>query len=131
MEDLIDLCDEIEKNKLSLRIAYDVPQIYTAHLADSEEKYISLLYKTRGFRKFIGGVHLWGKSISRTGRKVSHCGDLTSYFGNNEIKVNFLKSFRDCFNDGIVRRMVLEVNSGNQDLQSIITDLISVGIKFM
>jgi hypothetical protein len=93
--------------------------------------YIKLLEDTKQFRQHIGAIHLWGKKFSSTGRKVSHCGDLNSYFGNVEIKEHFLTAFRECFDDGITRKMVLEVNSGNDDLQSIVSDLQRVGIKFI
>ena len=124
-------CDAIADAGLQLKIAYDVPQIYTAHNAKSEDKYITLLEATRPYRDFIGGVHLWGKSISSTGRMVAHCGDLNSYFGDQSIKEHFLQAFKVCFDDGVVRKMVLEVNSGNNDLQSIVEDLRSVGICFV
>ena len=39
-------------------------------------------YLTEYIPKRLGGVHLWGKSISSTGRKIAHCGDLNSYFGD-------------------------------------------------
>jgi len=123
IQDVFDLCNEIERIGLSLRIAYDLPQIYTAHNTSKEDAYFSILEKTKDIRKYIGGVHLWGKRLSDTGRKISHCGDLTSYFGNDSIKAAFLKAFNDCFDDDIVRKMVLEVNSGNKDLLSIIADL--------
>ena len=131
VKDVAALCDEIADAGLQLKIAYDVPQIYTAYNAKTEEKYISLLEETKPLREFIGGVHLWGKSIFSTGRKVAHCGDLNSYFGDPNIKEHFLKAFKDCFDDGIARKMVLEVNSGNDDLQSIVADLRSVGICFV
>ena len=130
-KDISLLCNEIARANLRLRIAYDIPQIYTAHNAKTEKEYINLLEEAKTFREYIGGVHLWGKSISSTGRKVAHCGDLNSYFGNAEIKKHFLSAFKDCFDDGITRKMVLEVNSGNKDMQSIITDLRSVGISFV
>lgn len=130
VKDIAALCEAIEKAGVQLKVAYDVPQIYTAHYAKTEDEYIRLLDESKHFRGLIGGVHLWGKSISATGRKVSHCGDLNSYFGNQTIKEHFLQAFKDCFDDGVVRKMVLEVNSGNADLQSIVTDLRSVGISF-
>ena len=43
------------------------------------------------------------------------------------IKEHFLQGFKNCFDDGIVRKMVLEVNSGNEDLQSIVSDLRDIG----
>ena len=129
-KDISSLCDEIARSNLRLRIAYDIPQIYTAHNAKTENEYIVLLENAKAFREYIGGVHLWGKSISSTGRKVSHCGDLNSYFGNTDIKNSFLKAFCDIFDDNITRKMVLEVNSCNEDLLSIVSDLINSGICF-
>lgn len=131
VQDIAALCESIEKNGLKLKIAYDVPQIYTAHNARSEEDFINLLKGTKHYRKHIGGVHLWGKRLSGTGRKVAHCGDLNTYFGDSNIKSDFLQAFKDCFDDGIVRKMVLEVNSGNEDLLSIIADLKHIGIVFV
>lgn len=131
VEDVTSLCEAIEKNGVQLKIAYDVPQIYTAHNARSEEDFINLLKETKQVRKLIGGVHLWGKRLSANGRKVAHCGDLNSYFGDSEVKSHFLYALKDCFDDDVVRKMVLEVNSGNEDLLSIIADLTRVGIAFV
>ena len=131
VQDVAALCDAIEKNGLQLKVAYDIPQIYTAHNAKTEDAYIKLLEDTRPLRRFIGGVHLWGKKLSGTGRKVSHCGDLNTYFGDPGVKARFLRSLRECFDDDTVRRMVLEVNSGNSDMLSIISDLRQSGIVFV
>lgn len=131
VQDIGTLCEAIERNSLQLKIAYDVPQIYTAHNAKTEEAYLRLLDGTKPYRAYIGGVHLWGKKISDTGRKVAHCGNLDTYFEDTAIKGHFLQGFRDCFDDGVVRKMVLEVNSGNEDLQSIVTDLKGVGVRFV
>ena len=97
----------------------------------THDEYIRLIEETKEFRDYIGGVHLWGKSITDSGRKVSHCGDLNTYFADNEIKKDFLCAFNECFGDGVFRKMVLEVNSGNNDLLSIVNDLIGAGIKFV
>lgn len=131
VKDVAELCEKIESNNLALKIAYDVPQIYTAYNALKRDALISLLEQTKPYWGSIGGVHLWGKRLSETGRKVSHCGDLNSYFGDDAVKTDFLEAFKDCFDDGIVRKMVLEVNSGNDDLKPIIADLQSVGISFV
>ena len=126
------LCNLIVQHGLRLKIAYDVPQIYTAHNVKKQEQYIELLQKAEAFREQIGGVHLWGKRKSETGRKVAHCGDLTSYFEDDlETKTLFLQQFNKCFDDGICRKMVLEVNSGNEDMLSIITDLRGNGVEFI
>ena len=131
VKDIAALCDAIEQNGLYLKVAYDIPQIYTVHNAKTEEAYIKLLEDTKPLRSYIGGVHLWGKKPSDIGRLVAHRGDLNSYFGNSEIKNHFLSAFWSCFDDGVARKMVLEVNSGNEDMLSIISDLQSVGIQFV
>lgn len=77
------LCNLIVKNNLRLKVAYDVPQIYSAHNVTKPEKYMDLLQATKPLREQIGGVHLWGKRKSESGRLVSHCGDLNSYFADD------------------------------------------------
>ncbi len=130
-EDIFKLAELVKTEGLGLKMAYDVPQIYTAHKAKTEKQFIRLLEEAKNVRWFIGGAHLWGKRISESGRKVAHCGDLNSYFGDSAIKDSFLRAFKDCFDDGIARKMVLEVNSSNDDLASIVNDLQSAGIQFI
>jgi hypothetical protein len=132
LDDIFDLCEYISNERLHLKIALDIPQIFTAHNASKRAEYIELMAEIKNLQDYIGGVHLWGKSRSSTGRKVAHCGDLSSFFEDDiEIKKQFLESFSDCFNDGIARNLVLEVNSRNADILSIINDLRSVDIKFV
>lgn len=123
------LCCLISERDLRLRVAYDVPQIYTAHNVSSQEQYIDLLQQAIKIREYIGGVHLWGKRLVT---RAAHYGDLTSYFENDlETKEKFLQQFEKTFNDGITRKMVLEVNSGNEDLLSIVFDLQRNGVVFL
>ena len=130
-QEVEELCNRIVQNNLRLKIAYDVPQIYTAHNVKKPTKYTELLEQAVAYREQIGGVHLWGKRKSETGRKVAHCGDLNSYFENDStVKEAFLQAFYNTFDDGVVRKMVLEVNSGNDDLLSIVADLKRIGISF-
>lgn len=129
-KDLIELSKLIERDNINLKIAYDVPQIYAAHNVKKKEQYISLLKDAKSIRKHIGGVHLWGKKTSPSGRRVAHCGDLNTYFSDNELKKEFLKELKELFNDDITRKMVLEVNTGNDDLTSIVNDLLDNGFDF-
>jgi len=132
LDDIFDLCEYIANNILHLKIALDIPQIFSAHNANKRVEYIKLMTDIKKLRDYIGGVHLWGKRRSETGRKVAHCGDLTSYFEDDmETKKQFLESFSECFNDGIARKLVLEVNSRNADIYSIINDLMGVDINFV
>lgn len=131
-KDMEELCEYVERNGLKLKIAFDIPQLYTAHNAQTQDKYIHLMELMELLRPHIGGVHLWGKRKSPTGRRVSHCGDLNSYFENdNIVKTAFLRAFMKCFDDGIARKLVLEVNSGDGDLLSIIKDLQGSGVEFI
>ena len=131
-QDVETLCDLIVQNNLKLKIAYDIPQIYTAHSTKKQSEYLDLLQQAMAYRSLIGGVHLWGKSKSASGRIVAHCGNLTTYFDGNVItKSLFLEEFNKLFDDGICRKMVLEVNSGNADMLSIIVDLRIGGVSFV
>lgn len=57
--------------------------------------------------------------------------DLNTFFSNNDLlKDEFINSVIDIFDDNIVRYFVPEVNSGEEDLQSIINDLLKYDIKF-
>lgn len=59
-------------------------------------------------------------------------GDLNSYFMYDmDFKKTFLEFIFDTFNDGIDRYFVPEVNSGSEDLISIVNDLSEVGFKFI
>lgn len=133
-DDFKELSHAIDKNKLTLKFALDIPQLYTAHNCDNKkpDKYISSLNSIYDVRHNIYGVHLWGKMRSASGRKVSHCGDLKSYFEYDEkIHTDFLTAFHDFFNDEIARKLVLEVNSSNADIDSIIKDLKTINCQFI
>jgi hypothetical protein len=133
-EDIYELCNLIDKNNLGLKIAFDIPQLYTAHNITNKKasQYSELLVDIEDIRQYIGGVHLWGKGYSQTGRRIAHYGDLNSYFENDlTIKNEFISSLKNCFNDDVVRKLVLEVNSSNQDLTSIISDLTEFGFLFV
>ena len=80
---------------------------------------------------YIGGFHLWGKRKSQTGRWTSHNGNLNTFFSNNDLlKDEFINSVIGTFDDNMVRYFVPEVNSSEEDLQSIINDLLKYDIKF-
>jgi hypothetical protein len=134
VEQIIELANELAKTNSSLRITLDIPQLYTAHGEVIRDKriYGKLLNSLVGVRNYIDGVHLWGKRTTDKGKRVPHTGDLNSYFlGDEEAKNIFLLSIHNLFNDGVKRNMVLEVNSGNDDMISIINDLQRNGFEFL
>ena len=128
-----ELCAWIESEHLKLRIAFDIPQLYTAHQVTPKRSYeiCALLEKLKEIRQYIGGVHIWGKRTSHS-RRISHCGDLNTYFNNDmQLKAAFLDSLGRLFSDNQVRNLVLEVNSHSEDLCSIIEDLNKAGVSYV
>lgn len=133
VEQIIELVNELVKTNSSLRITLDIPQLYTAHEEVKTDKrvYGQLLDSLVEIRNYIVGVHLWGKRTTDKGKRVAHTGDLDDYFlGDEEAKNIFLSSMHNLFNDDIKRSMVLEVNSQNDDMLSIIRDLRDNGFSF-
>ena len=133
LDSFFELNKIIDRENLRLRFAFDIPQLFTAHHCENKNSsvYFQLLREIADIKENIAGVHLWGKRNSPTGRRVSHCGDLCSYFeGNDKLLDEFLESFVLLFSDGKKRKLVIEVNSGNEDLVSIINDLERVGVVF-
>lgn len=117
-----------------LRITLDLPQLFTAHSISKSEKdlMIEIFNAMKSIRHNIFGIHLWGKKENNNGRRVAHIGDLNSYFMYDlDYKKTFLEYMFDTFNDGIDRYFVPEVNSGREDLVSIVNDLRNEGFKFI
>jgi hypothetical protein len=130
---LNDLCNLIQSFKLNLRFALDFLQIFTFHggpqnLSIEEMKII--LRDLDELQPMTESIHLWGKTKSKSGRIVSHSGNLGTYFEDQEKKEVFLSWLRSFLTDGKTRYFVPEVNSSDEDLHAIIQDLERVGIKF-
>lgn len=128
------LAELIDKKNLNLRITFDVPQLYIAHNIKMKNSNLMFEFLTEfiNLRNYISGLHLREKRINENGRRIAHVGDLNSYFYNNlNLKNEFLKSLHNLFDDNKVRNMVLEVNGGNNDLKSIVRDLLDYNFKFI
>lgn len=147
--DLKKLAKLIETRELKLRIALDIPQLFSAHSIEigkfSKERISQIFKELYPIREYIMSIHLWGKCLGKNKRPTSHVGTLDSYFGGlkckelskgnlqdqvREIKVHFLRELHDLLNDGLVRYFVPEVNSSTH-LHSIVKDLISFGFEFI
>ncbi len=131
---LIELSNEIEQRGFALRVTLDIPQLFTAHqITKSRMKSMENLFTDiKDIRHNILGIHLWGKRDSGNGRRVAHVGDLNDYFMEDmSYKSRFLTSMLDVFDDDVCRYFVPEVNSGREDLVSIVNDLKEVGFKFV
>lgn len=128
-----ELCQYIESDNLKLHIALDIPQLYTSHHVTPKkcDGITVLLHELKEIRQYIDGVHLWGKRISK-GRRIAHCGNFDTYFNYDmKLKKAFLDSLRRLFDDNQIRNLVLEVNSQNEDLFSIIEDLNKAGFTYI
>lgn len=133
---IVSFLEELQKRKMRLKLVLDYPQVFSAELIKMDniklEKIIDFNRNIKTYRENIGGFHLWGKKKSKLGRWTPHTGDLNTFFSNNEeMKKEFIKSIIDTFDDDTIRYFVPEVNSSEDDLQSIVSDLINYGIKFL
>lgn len=132
--DFMLLCEEIEREKLNLRIAFDIPQLFTAENMGSGKlnRMALCIQSLHIIREYFLSTHLWGKGLSGNNPRSAHHGDFNSYFrGNQELKSEFLTLISDLFDDNRKRYMVLEVNSSNNDILSIINDLKTVDFNFI
>lgn len=130
-DSLVHLSELLDSSGLKLKITLDIPQLFTAHNA-SRSDIQPLLNDMRGIRHNISGIHLWGKQKNNKGTRVSHCGDLNSYFHNiPNTKALFLNEFCSLLDDEVPRYFVPEVNSAHKDFLSIIQDLLDSGITFI
>ena len=133
---IINFLEELEKQDLKLKLVLDYPQVFSADLIKMDSinltKILNFNEKIKKYINNIGGFHLWGKKKSMSSNRwTPHNGDLNSFFSNNESKKEeFIKSILDTFSDDKKRYFVPEVNSSEEDLQSIINDLIKYGIEF-
>ena len=138
INDIQKLFASIKGTSSKLKLVLDIPQLFTAHKLNffndsiTPERIIEILKPLRLLKGFIAGFHIWGKKLSSKGRIVSHQGDLSNYFNNNiRLKTTVLTELNRIFDDGNPRYFVPEVNSNNEDLKSIMDDLINHGFKFV
>ncbi len=131
--DFVELCENIERYQLDLKIAFDIPQLFTAEkIGSGKLNRMSVLFENlKIIREYVGSVHLWGKADANGRSRVAHHGNFDTYFRNTELKAEFLALLSDYFDDNAVRYMVLEVNSSNDDVTSIINDLKSIDFRFI
>ena len=132
-QDVVYLVSQLHASGLRLQIVLDVPQLIS-QMGDvsriSSSQLEAMFAALKPCRTGIRSIHLWGKRRNDKGRWCAHAGNLDTYFeGNHGMKENFLAGLYDLLNDGQARYFVPEVNS-NQDVASIVGDLLSVGFKF-
>lgn len=133
-QDVGNLVSHLNRVGLRLGIVLDIPQLIS-QMGDvsrlSEGSLKDMFTALRSCRKRIRSIHLWGKRRGANGRLGVHIGNLDTYFeGNKAMKQLFLEELHDLMNDNLTRYFVPEVNSGDEDVASIVNDLFSVGFRF-
>ena len=123
----------IQRKDLVLRLVADFPQLmselYGPRIPAPQELRRDL-EPLRQCREFIDAMHIWGKR-SCSGRAAHH-GNLDDLFdGQPESKQAFLEFTLDLFGDERPRHFVPEVNSAIEDQDSIITDFLAAGFRFL
>lgn len=134
--DILNFCEILKNSNIDLKIVLDYPQIFSAELIKMDnvnlKKILSFNSELTKYKDIIGGFHMWGKRKSEKGRWTPHTGDLNTFFSNNnDLKHQFLTSILNTFNDDIERYFVPEVNSGEEDLISIVNDMEQEGFIFI
>lgn len=135
-KDIVEFLESLSKKNIRLQLVLDYPQVFSAELIKMDnvklDKILAFNKSIKNHIKYIGGFHIWGKKRNEhSGRWTPHNGDLNTFFSfNDELKAIFLQSIINTFDDDVERFFVPEVNSGEEDLQSIIYDLVTAGIEF-
>lgn len=138
--DVVDICSKLSNSDIKLEIVLDYPQLFSAEkiklgeITDSSlEKIFHFNANIAQYKAKIGGFHLWGKRKGPTDKRwVPHVGDLNSFFsGNQDHKLKFLASMLETYADSKERFFVPEVNSGEEDVHSIVQDLLASGFEFV
>lgn len=138
--DMLKFCEFLSNGHSELGLIVDYPQLFSAEKIKMDQlrldKILKFNQELKQYADTVGAIHLWGKQKregkTRTLRWTAHCGDLNTFFsGDSEKKATFLTSVIETFDDSAERYFVPEVNTTEEDLQSIVTDLISAGITFV
>ncbi len=129
-EEIAELCKKIRENNVRLGVVLDFPQLLTGELIHPEcfdrGKYTNAVHMLVPYREVIKGIHIWGKKRSSTGRFVAHTGDLNTLFPDVDDKKVFLNGIKAICDDEMSRFLVPEVNSGGEDLRSVVKDVLSI-----
>jgi hypothetical protein len=146
--DVLEFCKILcssEYSDIDLKIFLDYPQLFSSETKKEKkqenwmgsnplllvEKIIKFNHDIQKYRELIGGFHMWGKLRSGN-RWIPHAGNFDTFFSNDiKLKHDFLSSVFSTFNDGTARYFVPEVNSGESDLHSIVTDMENEGFLFI
>ena len=136
-DEMLKLCEFISMGHSELGVIIDYPQLFSAEKIKMDNVKIDKILKfnesLKSYVSVIDSIHLWGKRKSKNSNRWSpHSGDLNTFFsGNQENKSIFLNSLKNTYNDKKERYFVPEVNTTEDDLKSIVNDLLNSGISFV
>lgn len=136
-DDILRLCKFLAKGHTELGVIVDYPQLFSAEKIRMDhivpDKILCFNECLRPYANSVDAIHLWGKRKGENSNRWSpHTGDLNTFFGNDmETKELFLASMQNAFCDEKARYFVPEVNSSEEDLKSIVNDLLKAGVIFV
>ncbi len=127
-EEISLLCRMVQETNTSLGVVLDFPQLLTAEniRPDSFDriKYSEAIDKIYPYREIIKGIHIWGKKKNASGRWIAHNGTLDTFIENSENKKLFIEGIKRICSDDMIRFFVPEVNSGEEDLKTVVRDIL-------
>ena len=139
--DVVDFCKFLSNGHTELGMIIDYPQLFSAEKIKmdnlKQDKILRFNKEIKDYAHIVDAIHLWGKQKKKAKNKDTyrwspHSGDLNTFFSNDfEKKAKFLASLTETFDDQKERYFVPEVNTTEDDLQSIILDMVSAGITFV
>ncbi len=129
VDSIVALGQALASRSLHLRIALDLPQVYTAHWGSIQQvgmEGLDLIQRLRPIHKQIHTLHLWGRGPNGG----AHSGDLDRLFvPGSGAKEACLSELRQMLDDGEPdRHLVLEV-SRQGDMEAILADLREAGFQ--
>lgn len=119
--DIKELLQEVREKGFKLKLMLDIPQLFSAMGGVRRlnmAKLTSTFQMFEEYRDLIIGIHIYGNA----GR--AHLGDLDSLFKSSLFKEEFLRFLSEYFDDNIPRYLIPEVNSKQEDFESIVNDLL-------
>lgn len=127
VDSIVALGQALATRSLHLRIALDLPQVYTAHWGSKQQvgmEGVELNQRLRPIHAQIHTLHLWGRGASGG----AHSGGLDGLFAaGTGAKEACLCELRQMLDDGEPERhLVLEVTR-QSDVEAILTDLQNAG----
>ena len=136
LDDIRELFDVISRYNLGLKISLDLSQLIEAQAHQvaylNEENLYKLFGKLKTYAGHIQGIHLFSKMKGNEGRVKLNAANFDSYLKNNQKKKKaLLQALAFLFEDNIERYLILETNSGLEDVSAVLKDLYSAGFTFI